>query len=221
MDPFFGFGIQITCKKAACAASQNTGGYTFGLHLVLAVLFGRSMSCFIVEFTTRLQFMIQMSLGVASVSMLYFTYSVPSQSITNLTLSLLSLGISIGTVTPVAERMAVVFSYPISHGRVMATQQALGNTLSALVIPVAAFMTASGLRGEHLVFAVLGSATVLFCCCSFFLSTLSTPVPASSSAPSTPVSSERGHGFPSFGSMGKTRSLGHDDSNFGLPEYSL
>ena len=57
--------------------AATTIGY-LGMLLILSVLFGRSVACFAVEFTTSLRLLLQCSLFTSSASMLYFTTSIPS-----------------------------------------------------------------------------------------------------------------------------------------------
>jgi len=204
--------------------SAVSEGY-LGLLYMLAVLFGRSSACFCVEFTSSLKKILQTSLLGTSVAMLYFTFSVPSPSLAHMTLSLLLLGITVGTITPIAERIGVASSYPISHGRVMATQQAFGHAVSFCVLLVVALTSAyAHQRWEHIMFMIVGFATMASSSSTLLFAAFYPPpkgkVPLHTNIGTIDLAGQS-H-VSSFGSMNRSANFNDvDDDAYGLPEYNL
>lgn len=199
-------------------------GY-LGLLYMLAVLFGRSAAIFCMEFTASLKTYLQASLLLTSLAMLYFTFSVPS-SLGHMTLSLLCLGVCVGTISPVAERIGIVSSYPISHGRVMAIQQVFGHAVSFFVLLVAIFISAYWQRhGEHTVLMIVGFAAMTSSGSALLFGLLypprgKTPLPHSSAAAAGAAVKDHNHS--SFGSMARSPLFSEtDEDSYGLPEYNL
>ena len=103
-----------------------------------------------------------LSLFGASLSMFFFTSSIPLDSLPTMVLALLAIGFCVGGLDPVAMLFGVQVAFPLSRGKVGQIYYVVSSAASGITIPLIAGLDGADKRAPRMVLLGLCAAAAVF-----------------------------------------------------------